>query len=80
MAWDVTERSRFLTHQLNRWIYDGKATKLFHEKDVFCYVIVPSVNQCSLFKHVCPNPHLDSEEDCGLCGQYETCEKINNGK
>ena len=58
MAWDVTSRSSFLTEQLNRWIYDGLATKLIHEKTVFCYAIVPEVNQCSLFKHVCPKGRI----------------------
>ncbi len=77
MAWDVTSRSSFLTAQLNRWIYDKLATKVYHDKDVFCYAIVPEVNQCSLFKHVCPNPHVmnDNKEDCNLCEHIGGCFK-----
>lgn len=71
MAWDMTSRSQFLTQQLNRWIYSNMATKIYHKKDVFCYVIVPEANTCSVFNHVCPNPH--SPEDCLNCGDDKVC-------
>ncbi len=76
IAWDVTSRSSFLTGQLNRWIYDELATKIFHDNNVFCYAIVPEVNQCSLFKHVCPNPHIMDgveKKDCNICDHLGGC-------
>lgn len=77
MAWDVTSRSSFLTGQLNRWIYDKLATKIYHDKDVFCYAILPEVNQCGLFKHICPNPHIEGlvQDNCNLCDSIGGCHK-----
>jgi len=75
MAWDVTSRSSFLTEQLNRWIYDKLAIKLYHDNSTFCYAIEPKANQCSLFKHVCPNPHIAQDENCDLCDDIGGCFK-----
>jgi len=82
MAWDVTSRSTFLTDQLNRWITDKLATKVFHDRDVFCYAIVPEVNQCALFRHVCPNPHVTDvikNDDCHLCSITDCFRKKEKG-
>lgn len=86
MAWDMTSRSQFLTNHLNRWIYSDMATKIYHEKDVFCYVIVPEANQCGIFNHVCPEPHqredaLDTKtKSCNVCEDSGGCYKPRESK
>jgi len=68
MAWDMSSQSDFLVTQLKRWIYSKKATRLYHEKGVFCYAINPELKKCQIFHHICPTPERGKEcdGDCNL--------------
>ena len=65
IAWDMTSQADFLMTQLQRWIYDDKVSRLYHEKNVFCYAIKPSLKKCMIFQHICPAPErgLDCDKD-----------------
>jgi hypothetical protein len=68
IGWDLTSQADFLVKQLNRWIYDGKAQKLYHNEKVFCYTIKPEAKKCQIFNHICPAPERDDcEPTCRQC-------------
>jgi hypothetical protein len=69
IAWDMTSQAGLLMTQLQRWIYDGKVSKLYHKKDVFCYAIKPSFKKCMIFQHICLSPERgkDCNNNCELC-------------
>ncbi|MCP4366795.1 MAG: hypothetical protein GY797_01585 [Deltaproteobacteria bacterium] len=81
LAWDMTSQSKFLIKQLNRWIYSGKAKKLYHKKDVFCYAITPELRRCQIFHHICPYPERGKECDgrCNLCNQGGNDDTMGQG-
>ena len=67
IGWVMTSQADILVQQLNRWIYEDKAVSLYHAPSVFCYAISPSVKQCNVFKHICPNPNPDCGDNCYVC-------------
>jgi hypothetical protein len=61
IAWDFTNNSDYMIVQLNRMIYDKKATQLFRCDKVFAYALEPDVKKCSIFQHICPG---SGKTDC----------------
>lgn len=73
IAWDITNHSKFMIKQLNRWIYSGSVNKIIHEKNVFCYEISSELSKCEIFNHICPNPRRGKSciNDCEDCIEHE---------
>lgn len=71
IAWDLTSSSKMIVSMLNRWIYSDKVTQLYHNKDVFCYAIDSKMNECDIFKHICPIPKKDKDRMMYACDQCD---------
>lgn len=85
LAWDITNHSKFILNQLQRWLYDDRAEQLYRTDNVFVYCFDPVVDTCSIFHHICSDPKNKNKCNQGNCEEclikkQENYEKYNTNK
>lgn len=72
LAWDVSEYSETMMNLLNRWIYADQAEAIHLSKDAFIYSLVPDVQRCDVFSHICPFPEKHKYKEVDRCQGFQT--------